>query len=79
MAYAKGTRFIKIPVSHEEWVEIQRRAKAQGRSAANYGRMVLLDGKINKKPNEDPEHDHPTRPTAVPRMGEADERRTAAR
>ena len=53
MAYAKGTRFIKIPVSPEEWVEIRRRAKAQGRSAANYGRMILMDGKpkTNNKPN----------------------------
>lgn len=53
MAYAKGTRFIKIPVSHEEWVEIQRRAKAQGRSAANYGRRILMDGKLNRKPKTD--------------------------
>ena len=54
MAYAKGTRFIKIPVSPEEWVEIHRRAKAQGRSAANYGRMILLDGKLNRKPDNKP-------------------------
>ena len=43
-------KYLKVPLSDEELLIIQRRAKAQGRSAANYGRMVLLDGKINKKP-----------------------------
>ena len=54
MAYTNGTHFLKIPLTEEEWKEVQRKAKAQGRSAANYGRMVLLDGKVNKKPETQP-------------------------
>ena len=43
------TKFLKVPLSEEELAAIQRRAKAQERSAANYARTILLNGKVNKK------------------------------
>ena len=49
MAYKKGTHFFTIPLTPEEWETIKRKAEAQDRSAANYARQILLDGKINKK------------------------------
>ena len=49
MAYKKGTYLFKIPLSPEEWEALKRKAEAQDRSAANYARQILLDGKINKK------------------------------
>ena len=49
MAYKKGTHFFTIPLTEEEWAEIQRRAKSQERSAANYARTILLNGKVNNK------------------------------